>query len=123
MKYYIYPFLLVLAGLFLVHALNVFSFGVKEIDAIFMISLVILLLGGCIYVKSTGIFTLFFRGFTDIQLKVMKHSIAHQEEDERVKNDSDFQIWKKEFTSKTIAICIGIGGGLLLFSFTITMVN
>jgi hypothetical protein len=49
------------------------------------------------YVKSTGFFSLFMRGFTDIQERIIKQSVIHQEENERIKNDMNLQLWMRRF--------------------------
>ncbi|EPD50868.1 hypothetical protein HMPREF1210_02376 [Paenisporosarcina sp. HGH0030] len=87
-----------------------------DLNKLFLIGIISLLVGASMYVLKTGFFDLFFQGFKTLSNMTIKNSASMKEVDELIDADNVFKEWKNKLSTQLMTYSLGIGTGILLLS-------
>ncbi|WP_221566953.1 DUF3899 domain-containing protein [Alkalihalobacillus sp. TS-13] len=88
------------------------------VDFAFFWGLICMTVGACFYVLQTGFLDLFFEGFKKLSAVAVPKSRSFIETDKQLKKDPSLMAWKQSVFLKGKSLFLGIGSGMMLFSFT-----
>lgn len=87
-----------------------------DLNKLFLIGIISLLVGASMYVLKTGFFDMFFQGFKTLSNMTIKNSASMKEVDELIDADNVFKEWKNKLSTQLMKYSLGIGTGILLLS-------
>ncbi|MGP4078924.1 DUF3899 domain-containing protein [Pseudalkalibacillus sp. R45] len=83
----------------------------------FFWGLICMTVGACFYILQTGFLDLFFEGFKKLSAVAVPKSRSLIETDKQLKKDPSLRSWKQSVFLKGKSLFLGIGSGMMLFSF------
>ncbi|MCP3740500.1 DUF3899 domain-containing protein [Rossellomorea sp. BNER] len=91
-----------------------------DMNRLFLVGIISLLVGACIYVLNTGFLDLFFEGFKRLGNGVMKNPSSMEEVDRMIQADTKFIEWKMKLKTQFMTYSLGMGTGFILVSQALT---
>ncbi len=87
------------------------------VDFAFFWGLICMTVGACFYILQTGFLDLFFEGFKKLSTVAVPKSRSLIETDEHLKKDPSLRAWKQSVFLQGKSLFLGIGSGMMSFSF------
>ena len=113
-KRYFYGFVATVIFLALFQKIQIVSEA--DLNKLFLIGIISLLVGASMYVLKTGFFDMFFQGFKTLRNMTIKKPASMKEVDELIDADNVFKEWKNKLSTQLMTYSLSIGTGILLLS-------